>query len=138
MTKSFAHSERAVKTVDRHLRRELDQPPVYVPDMRLRVKELRESRRLTVAQLAEMAGMSPSYLSEIENHRKTANARRLQQLADALGVSVFALIDDKSMDTALLDHLQTLQALTGEDRAAVIRHALSLSGAARQGTQQEQ
>lgn len=94
--------------------------------MLLRLKQLREARKLTVEQLAERAGMSKSYLSEIENGKKQINARRLEGLALALGVAATDLIADRSVGDVIADHLDVVRQLDPEDQAAVQRHALSL------------
>lgn len=94
--------------------------------MLLRVKQLREARKLTVEQLAVRAGMSKSYLSEIENGKKQINARRLEGLAAALGVDATDLIADRGVADAIVEHLEVVRQLDPEDQAAVQRHALSL------------
>ncbi|MDB6454471.1 helix-turn-helix domain-containing protein [Falsirhodobacter sp. 20TX0035] len=95
--------------------------------MRLKLKELRERNGWTQDQVASRAGMSKSFYSEIESGKKAANSRRLQKFAEVFQVSTFELIDDASVDAELFDHLQVLQGLTDQDRAAVIRHALGLA-----------
>lgn len=95
--------------------------------METRIKELRQARGLTVEQLAKLAGMSKSYLSEIENGRKQINGRRLDKLAEALDVTVTDLIADPDISADLERHLSILRDLDPEDQMAVMRHALSLS-----------
>lgn len=94
--------------------------------MRLKLKEMRQRKGLTQAIVAERAGMSTSYLSELENGKKLAGGRRIDALAKALGVSPFELIDDTSVSAEVLDHIARLGRLTREDRGAVIRHAIAL------------
>lgn len=52
----------------------------------------REHRGLSVTALAEKAGFSQSYLSEIETGRKQASARALKALAEALDVGLDDLV----------------------------------------------
>lgn len=94
--------------------------------MLLRVKELRTARGLTVDQLANLAGLSKSYLSEIENGKKQINARRLEALASALQVQPTDLISDPEVSSDLAAHLDVVRKLPPEDQAAVLRHALGL------------
>lgn len=94
--------------------------------MLLKVKEFRKQRGLTVEQLASKAGLSKSFLSEIENGKKQINGRRLQDLADALGVRPHDLIADVDLSQDIADHLHVVEQLDPEDQAAVYRHALSL------------
>jgi transcriptional regulator with XRE-family HTH domain len=94
--------------------------------MLLKVKELRKARGLTVEQLASKAGLSKSFLSEIENGIKQINGRRLEDLAAALGVRPRDLIADATLSREIADHLDVMSKLDPEDQAAVHRHALSL------------
>lgn len=94
--------------------------------MLLRVKDLRKARGLTVDQLANMAGLSKSYLSEIENGKKQINGRRLEALAAALHAQPTDLIADPDVSADLAAHLDVVRQLPPEDQASVLRHALGL------------
>lgn len=94
--------------------------------MKLRIKEIRKARGLTVEALADRAGLSKSYLSELENGKKNANAPRIEAIARALGVTPFELIDDSGLPADLREHLAVLLRLSPNDREAVLRHALAL------------
>ena len=61
--------------------------------MLLKIKEIRKAQGLAQEQLAERAGVSRSYLTEIETGAKTVNMRRLTSIASALGVETAALIN---------------------------------------------
>lgn len=63
--------------------------------MRLRIRSLRQSANLTLEQLAERAGISRSYLNELELGAKTINALRLEQVAKALNVTTTDLIEQE-------------------------------------------
>lgn len=56
------------------------------------VRVFRELRGLSGAALAERAGVSPSYLSEIESGRKPGSAVALRDLALALSVEIEDLV----------------------------------------------
>lgn len=60
--------------------------------MKFKIREIRKSQGLTLEGLAEKAGISRSYLNELELGAKTINANRLQQVATALGVTPEELI----------------------------------------------
>lgn len=60
--------------------------------MLLRIRELRQSKGLTIEQLADMAWISRSYLNEMELGAKNINNVRLQQVARALGVTASDLV----------------------------------------------
>ena len=61
--------------------------------MKLRIREIRKQRGLTQVQVAEMAGMSQSYFTDLENGKKTINAIRMSQIAKVLGVQPQDLIE---------------------------------------------
>jgi len=56
------------------------------------IKTWREYRGLTQQQLAEAAGISKPYLSQIEAGKRTGSAAVLRALADALAVDVDELL----------------------------------------------
>lgn len=60
--------------------------------MMFRIREIRLSKGLTLEQLADMAGISRSYLNEMELGAKNINNVRLQQVARALGVTASDLV----------------------------------------------
>jgi len=53
-----------------------------------KLRELRKERQLTLEKLAELAGLSKSYLWELENREsQRPSAEKLTSLADVLGVT---------------------------------------------------
>jgi transcriptional regulator with XRE-family HTH domain len=68
-----------------------------VTPIRIRLKEVRESRGLTQAQLAELAGVGRQAISSIENgHTASIAFDVLEKLATALGVNAAVLIEHES------------------------------------------
>jgi transcriptional regulator with XRE-family HTH domain len=58
------------------------------------VRELRDARGWSQAKLAEVAGVRPATISEIESGASTAvHFATLERVADALGVDAAVLID---------------------------------------------
>ena len=58
-----------------------------------KLHELRKQKKLTLDALAEQAGLSKSYLWELENREsQRPSAEKLSALADALGVAVSYLL----------------------------------------------
>lgn len=57
-----------------------------------RVAQLREKRGWTQRELAESAGMSVTFLSEIENGKRNVSSEMLLRLADALNASLDYLL----------------------------------------------
>jgi transcriptional regulator with XRE-family HTH domain len=63
------------------------------PHVGTRVREYRMMRRLTLRALGEAAGVSPSFLSQLENGRTDASVGSLRRISMALGVSVADLFE---------------------------------------------
>jgi transcriptional regulator with XRE-family HTH domain len=60
--------------------------------MDFKIKELREKRKLSQAELAEMAGVSRPTISRLESGEDVViNSRTLEKLAKALEVSIKSL-----------------------------------------------
>ncbi len=62
-----------------------------LPDLGAYLREQRENAQLSLRQLAEMAGVSNPYLSQIERGLKRPSAEILQQIAKGLQVSAESL-----------------------------------------------
>lgn len=58
--------------------------------------DLREARRLTKRELAELAGISQSYLTELEKGDKPGSPKTIGKLADALAVRELSLLGKAS------------------------------------------
>jgi transcriptional regulator with XRE-family HTH domain len=54
--------------------------------------QLRQEGGLTLAALAAAAGVSTSYLNDIEHDRNVPSLERLSRIADALGLDVRGLL----------------------------------------------
>lgn len=57
------------------------------------IRVIRAGRDMSRADLAEAADLSPSYIAEIENGKKTPSPKALAALANALGVALHELIE---------------------------------------------
>ena len=62
-------------------------------DVGERLRELRLFRRCTLRTIAERAGVSESFLSQVERGRSSASIASLRRIADALGVTMADLFD---------------------------------------------
>jgi len=82
-----------------------------------RIREVRESLRMTQDDLAEKSGLSKGFISDVENDKRGISSENLLRIANAVGAS--------------LDYLQR-----GETSAAVVRESVvipyELSAAAEQ------
>ena len=62
-------------------------------DVGERLRDIRRSRRATLKQIADRAGVSESFLSQVERGRASASIASLRRIAGALGVSVADLFE---------------------------------------------
>lgn len=69
--------------------------PGVMPDVAATVRRLRHDRGLSADQLAARAGVSKGALVALENAAANPNLATLVRLADALGVSVSALVEQQ-------------------------------------------
>lgn len=95
--------------------------------MILKIKELRKKRHLSQKDLAEMAGISVSYLSEIESGKKSPNMRRIAQLAQAIGVRPLDLLTTDQFSEELKNHIVALGLLTEDQQNQIFQHAEALA-----------
>jgi XRE family transcriptional regulator, fatty acid utilization regulator len=72
----------------------------------LKLKRLRESRHLTLAELSQRTGVSTSYLAEIEAGKKFPKPERIFQIAKGLDSSY-----DELISTKLSEDLEALEGL---------------------------
>jgi transcriptional regulator with XRE-family HTH domain len=64
-----------------------------MPTVGERIREIREKRGMTQDKLAEAAGLSKSFLSEVENDKSNISSQILLRIANELGASMDYLLD---------------------------------------------
>jgi transcriptional regulator with XRE-family HTH domain len=57
-----------------------------------RIREIREEMRMNQDQLAERAGLSKGFLSDVENNKRNIGSQNLLKIANILGASVDYLL----------------------------------------------
>lgn len=57
-----------------------------------RIREIREAHGMTQDELAQRAGISKGFLSDVENNRRNISSEYLLRIANALGASVDYLL----------------------------------------------
>lgn len=57
-----------------------------------RIKEIREQKKLTQAQVAKKAGIKTNYFAVIERGEVTTNFEYLQNISQALGVDINKIV----------------------------------------------
>lgn len=60
----------------------------------LKIREYRKKRKLTIKELAELSGMSISYISQIERGEIDPSLSSLRKIAGAFHVPLYMLLDD--------------------------------------------
>lgn len=116
----YAHSEQMTTKNVRYYRKAYSDVVRYSRGMQLRIKELRKEREWTVEHLADLVGLSKSYVSEIENGKKQANQARIQKFADAFGIPVFQLLDDTTLSQGERDVLTAFSKLESDAQRALL------------------
>jgi transcriptional regulator with XRE-family HTH domain len=109
-----------------------------LPDLGAYLREQRQNAQLSLRQLADLAGVSNPYLSQIERGLKKPSAEILQQIARALRVSAESLyvragiLDERVPDpVAAADVLSAIDAdpvLTDRQRGVLVEIYLSFVG----------
>ena len=95
------------------------------------IREQRNSARLSLRRLSELAGISNPYLSQIERGLRRPSAEILQQIAKALRISAETLyvragiLEDERRDDDVVRHILTDPYLVEEQRQALVRIYLS-------------
>lgn len=64
----------------------------YREELAKRLREARDRKKLGLRELARLAEVSPSYLSEIEDARNIPSVDKIQRIANALGISLSRLL----------------------------------------------
>ena len=72
-----------------------------------KIKTLREERDWTQGKLATKAGISPSYIPDLENGKKCPSVEILNEICFAFGISLADFFSEKKKDN-LVDKLSSL------------------------------
>lgn len=73
--------------------------------MKNRIRELREGKRLSQSQLAELVDSTQTIVSKIENGKQSLTTELLARYAEALGVHPSELVDDPQWNRVPLSQL---------------------------------
>jgi len=67
-----------------------------------KLRELRQSRALTLQQLADQVGCSAAYVSQVENDKTSPSIASLKKIASALGVRIVDFFLEEDEDEAVV------------------------------------
>ncbi len=62
------------------------------------IRRMREQRGLSQEKLAALAGLHRAYIGHVERGEKNIGLKNLEKIAEALGVSIRALVDISALD----------------------------------------
>jgi transcriptional regulator with XRE-family HTH domain len=100
--------------------------PVNVSSIGSYIREQREQAKISIRQLAQAAGVSNPYLSQVERGLRRPSADILQQIAKGLRISAEALyvqagiLDDKPDETTVTDAIMADGELTERQKQMLI------------------
>ena len=82
-----------------------------------RIKILRTKKGITVNKLANLAGISQSYLRDIELGKKQPTVEYLLYICDALGISLESFFAECNENRSLAEEIEKL---TGEQKKTLL------------------
>lgn len=106
-------------------------------ELKLHIREIRTSKGLTMAWLADKVGVSVPHLSEVERGKKNLNNHIIERIAEALDVWPDDLISSGEAGedwNSLKKHLRHLDA---QDRQRVSDFVQALRASAPEGSAQD-
>ena len=89
-------------------------------DLGRRLRELRTSRKLSLAEVAEATSISPSFLSVVENGQSDITVSRLMRLVQWYGVSVSDLLPEPDHVPVRVVHPEERRSLELSDEGITI------------------
>ena len=92
------------------------------------IKRLRLERGMTQMELAAKAGIDRvATISDLENNRGNPTLQTLNQIAEALGVSLRCLFEAEVLEPDIEEFIQSVRNLKDRDRASIRAIIESLS-----------
>jgi transcriptional regulator with XRE-family HTH domain len=73
-----------------------------VDQLSKRLRNLRKSQKMSLRDLADKVGCSPSYLSMVENAKIDPSISRLKRIAEGLGTTIRGLFQDEARDNIVI------------------------------------
>src|ERR1700752_4012521 len=105
--------------------------PVNVPAIGSYIREQREQAKIALRQLAQAAGVSNPYLSQIERGLRHPSAEILQQIAKGLAISAETLyvragiLEARELEGDLPEAIQADRSLRDDQKQTLMRIYLS-------------
>lgn len=86
-------------------------------DVGQRIVQLRKKRNITTNKLANMAGISQSYLRDIENGKINPTVEKLEYICEALNISLLEFFEN---ETSSHDLSLAISKLTEKEKDALL------------------
>ncbi|MGB4811382.1 MAG: XRE family transcriptional regulator [Methylophilaceae bacterium] len=90
------------------------------------IRQLRLDHNLTIADVSERAGISRGMLSKIENNLAAASLERLEQLANALGVTLSKLFENYNLPRGAAQVVKSGEGMEVVRRGTRVGHTYQL------------
>lgn len=98
-----------------------------IMDVGSRITSFRTAKHYTVNKLATLAGISQSYLRDVELGKKNPTVEILSYICDALGISLSEFFDDSTASALQNDPLlNAVYSLNAKQRLALLEFLQSL------------
>jgi len=100
-------------------------------DLGVKLKNLRKSHKLSLKELSAITGISPSFLSDIENGRSNPSIENLKLIAGALDTPISYFIEDPKANKfsfifedndlmSIIDLIKDFKEWTSQDKAELL------------------
>lgn len=112
----------------------------YLQEVGARIREVRMKKGLSQAQLAEMLGLTPPYISNIETGKQNMSITALAKISDVLEVSADWILRNNTQDALEItaDEFRSLLAdCTPAERMGIMRVARETKKALRDSEKNE-
>lgn len=94
-------------------------------DIGKKLKKIRKSKGLTGQDIAILAGISQSTISDIEKDKRSVTLNTLEKICEALGISVVEFLDDEYQQKELSDDekiiLKIYSSLTEKEKYLLVQ-----------------
>lgn len=86
-----------------------------------KIRKLREAKNIKKNALANLAGVSPTYINDLESGRKCPTVEYLGYICQALGITMEAFFKDENSHTISVSNLTEKQVKLLEDFIASLK-----------------
>lgn len=94
-----------------------------------RIRQLRQEKKLTIEEFAEITGFTPSYISQLERNKLEPSLTALTKISKALNVSLYYFLEEES-SKMLITKKNERKTVSSENKADInfLTHISEASG----------